>query len=130
MPIVTRASFAWGHVFPCVTSVFSVSAVVATVGNASPHIDLRPGRSLSELELLREVVFERELEMHVLGREPIEEVLSSTPYHLAADHDSVDGIIEEISRCIMTAMEGVGKLPLRVRNIQHRVSDRTREMLT
>src|SRR5215211_7083539 len=68
--------------------------------------------------------------MNVLRGEAIKEVLSSAPDHLGAEHDFVDGIKQDIGRSIMTPMEGVRQLALRVRNVQHRVANRAGPTLT
>src|SRR6267142_4817932 len=85
--------------------------------------------TFSKLELLREVVFERELQMKVVRLEAIQEILSFAVDQFAADHDVVDGEKQDVARGIMAAMESVRFLPIRVLDVQDRVSDRAGEAL-
>jgi hypothetical protein len=80
-------------------------------------------------ELLGEVVFERKLDVNIVGREIIEKVLSFAPDQLGANHYVVSRIEQQVTGTIVTAMERVWRLPVRIRDIQHRISDRAAEAL-
>src|SRR5262245_34794173 len=67
--------------------------------------------------------------MKIVSLEAIQEVLPSTPDQLRAYHDVVDRIKQKVTRGIMTTMKCIGRLPVGIRDVQHRVADGTGEAL-
>src|SRR5678816_3807059 len=78
----------------------------------------------SKVELLREVVFERKLKMDVFGSKTVAEVNASSPDDFRAYHHAIGWIEQDISRSVVTAMKGVVRLPVRIRDVEHRVTNR------
>src|SRR6202008_254722 len=67
--------------------------------------------------------------MNVLRREAIEEVFASAPNHLGANHRVRYRIKQQVARCVVTTPESIRCLSFRVRDVEHRVANRTREAL-
>src|SRR5204863_2098607 len=83
----------------------------------------------SSSQLVREVVFERELHAEVVRTEPVAEVFALAPLQLAADHDVLHRRIQEVEDRVLTVLERVRRLPVAVVDVDARVTDRAGEHL-
>ena len=83
----------------------------------------------SKGEVLREVVFERELDPKVVGVKAVLEVRSPAPYELTSNHRIIDRGEEQVGRCVVTSMESAGGLCIRVLKAYQRVSECAAESL-
>jgi hypothetical protein len=54
-------------------------------------------KCVSEFELLIEVVFEDELEMHIVGREPVAEIFTTPINHFGSQHHAIHRQEHEIA---------------------------------
>src|SRR5688572_28926516 len=80
-------------------------------------------------ELVREVVFERELQLQPVAVEVVQEVLASSPLELRANHDVRDRVVEQVAEHVLARLERVWRLTIRVVDIHPRVTERAAELL-
>src|SRR6186997_2615573 len=75
-------------------------------------------------ELLREVVFERELHLETVAVEAVREVLAPPPLQLAAEHDVRRRIVQEVADKVVPTPVSIRRLRIAVVDVGHRVAER------